>query len=78
MVGVSIAAVNMGTQDTYSATTNPNGDYTIEFVKVGTYRIMAKHPGFESFTKDGITVEYNQTVRTDFTLPVGQNGRAQV
>jgi outer membrane receptor protein involved in Fe transport len=72
MVGVAITAVNIGTQDTYTTTTNSDGDYTIEFVKVGTYRIVAKHPGFETFTKDGVTVDYNQTVRTDFSLPVGQ------
>ncbi|MBV8831038.1 MAG: TonB-dependent receptor, partial [Acidobacteriaceae bacterium] len=72
MVGVSITAVNTGTQDTYTAVTTAEGDYTIEFVKVGTYRIKAEHPGFAQVIKNGVTVDYNQTVRTDFVLPIGE------
>ncbi len=72
MAGVSISAVNVATQDTYSGITSASGDYTIAFVKVGTYRIIAEHSGFQKVIKDGVTVDYNQTVRTDFALPVGQ------
>ncbi len=72
MAGVSITAVNVATKDTYTATTGTQGDYTIEFIKVGSYSITAEHPGFEKVIKNGVTVDYNQTVRTDFALPVGQ------
>ncbi len=72
MVGVSITAVNVATKDTYTGATGPEGTYVIEFLKVGTYSVQAKHPGFETVTKNGVTVDYNQTVRTDFALPVGQ------
>ncbi len=70
--GASITAVNTATNDTYTAVTNSDGDYAIEFVKIGTYSITAKQPGFELLTKNGITVNYNQTIRTDFSLTVGQ------
>src|SRR6185437_14907069 len=70
--GVTITATNAATQDQYSAVTSSQGDYTIQFVKTGTYNITASHPGFQTITKGGVTVDYNQTVRSDFTLPVGQ------
>lgn len=71
MAGVAIVATNTGTQETYKATTNSQGDYTIPFVRVGQYNITASQSGFETLVKDGVTVNYNQTVRTDFTLQVG-------
>ena len=70
--GATISAVNSATQDQYTAITNAQGDYNIQFVKIGTYNITASHPGFETITKSGIAVNYNQTVRSDFTLTVGQ------
>ncbi len=72
MAGVSITAVNAATKDTYTATTNSDGNYTIQFAKIGSYDITAKMPGFEVITKNGITLDYNQTARTDFTMAVGQ------
>ena len=72
ILGASITAVNTGTQEAYTATTNSEGFYNIQFVKIGTYKITVTHPGFEAFTKSNILVQTNQTVRTDFPLKVGQ------
>jgi hypothetical protein len=72
VAAASITAVNTATNDTYNALTNSRGDYAIEFIKIGTYNVTAKQAGFEVLTKNGITVNYNQTVRTDFTLTIGQ------
>ena len=72
MPDVSITAVNTATQDTYKTSTNAEGNYTIPFVKLGSYRIEASHAGFQTLTKTGLTVNQNQTVRTDFTLQIGQ------
>jgi Carboxypeptidase regulatory-like domain len=72
VAGASISAVNTATQDTYKTQTNGDGYYTIQFVRVGSYRITVEQAGFTSVTKTGITVDANQTVRNDFTLNVGQ------
>ncbi len=72
VAGVAISAVNVDTNDTYKVATNAEGNYTIEFLKIGKYRISAQQPGFQTLVKDGIVVDYNQTVRTDFTLQIGQ------
>jgi hypothetical protein len=72
MASASIKAVNVATQDTYTATTNAEGNYTISFIKIGNYSITATQAGFQTVTKNGVAVDYNQTVRTDFDLAVGQ------
>jgi hypothetical protein len=72
MPDVSITAVNTATQDTYKVATNSDGNYTVAFPRIGAYRIEATHAGFQTMTKTGITVDQNQTVRTDFALQVGQ------
>ncbi|HEX4164452.1 MAG TPA: TonB-dependent receptor [Bryobacteraceae bacterium] len=70
--GAAVKAVNSDTNDSYSAATNGDGNYTFEFVKVGRYNVTATLSGFQTITKSGIVVDYNQTVRVDFALQIGQ------
>src|SRR5258708_25314903 len=67
----SVTAVETGTKDKYAATTNANGFYTLDFVRVGTYNITVDMPGFQKMTKTGVIVEINQTVRNDIQLSIG-------
>ena len=39
VLNAKVTAVNKNTQDRYAATTNEQGFYRIEFVRVGTYNI---------------------------------------
>jgi len=71
IAGANVTAVETGTLDKYNATTNEQGNYTFEFVRVGVYNITVQQTGFQKVTQTGIIVDINQTVRTDFTLPVG-------
>jgi hypothetical protein len=66
-----VTAVETGTADKYTGASNNQGYYTLDFVRVGKYNITAESPGFQIFTKTGILVSIDQTVRTDFTLTVG-------
>src|SRR6266404_2496995 len=68
---VKITAVETRTFDKYSAVTNGQGYYSIEFIRVGVYSITAEIAGFQKVTKTGVPVEINQVVRTDITLAVG-------
>ncbi|MBV9307670.1 MAG: carboxypeptidase regulatory-like domain-containing protein, partial [Acidobacteriaceae bacterium] len=72
MAGVAITAVNADTSDTYRTVTNEEGNYTIEFLKIGRYSVTATQAGFQTITKTDIIVDYNQTVRSDFTMAIGQ------
>lgn len=53
-------------------TTNDQGFYRIEFIRVGTYNILIEQPGFQRFEKTDILVETNRVVRSDAQLSVGQ------
>lgn len=68
---VAVKAVNKATQDTYNAKTGPDGNFTIQFIKTGNYTVTASKEGFASLTQEGIQIDANQTVRTNFTLQVG-------
>ncbi len=74
--GAKVTAVEKSTLDTHVTTTNDRGDYTFEFVRVGTYDITIEEQGFQKVTKTGIQVDINQIVRTDFALAIGAVSQA--
>jgi carboxypeptidase family protein len=69
--GAQVVAVNVGTQDTYEATTNAEGYYHIQFPRTGRYDITITVSGFQSFKASGVEVTTNQVVRTNAVLQVG-------
>jgi hypothetical protein len=69
--GALVVAVNTGTKDTYETTTNAEGYYNIQFVKLGTYEISVRMQGFQTFKASGVDVAGNQVVRTNATMQVG-------
>lgn len=71
VTGARVTIVNAGTSDTYNAITNEVGYYRVDFVRVGTYNISVDQPGFEKVQKTGVTVDINQSIRTDFRLNPG-------
>ena len=69
--GASVVAVNVGTKDTYEATTNDQGYYNIQFIRIGRYEITVTLASFQTFKATGIEVGTNQIVRQDAVLQVG-------
>jgi hypothetical protein len=69
--GATVGAVNSATQDTYETTTNDQGYYNIQFVRIGRYDLTVTLPGFQTFKATGIEVSTNQIVRHDAVLRVG-------
>lgn len=70
--GAAVTAVNAGTAETLSTTTNSEGNYEFLFIKTGSYNITVRQSGFEAIVVSGVPVSTNQVVRNDFTLKVGQ------
>src|ERR1043166_8007989 len=66
-----ITATETSTQDRYSAITNQDGNYRIDFVRVGVYNISAEFSGFKTMRHTGSEVNINQIVRNDFVLAPG-------
>ena len=69
--GAHVVAVNVGTRDTYEATTNAEGYYHIQFVRPGRYEVTVTVSGFGPFKATGVEVATNQVVRTNASLQVG-------
>jgi hypothetical protein len=69
--GAKVTATETRTHDIYNTTTNGQGNYTFEFVRVGVYNITVEQAGFQKITKTGVIVDIDQTVRTDVALSVG-------
>src|SRR3979490_3049260 len=70
--GAQVVAVNVGTRDTYEATTGAEGHYTIQFVRTGVYDITVTLTGFQTSKVTGVEVANNQVVRTNVVMKVGQ------
>ena len=51
--GTQVVAVNLGTKDSYEATTNGEGYYSIQFVKPGRYEITFTLSGFQTSKTTG-------------------------
>ncbi len=71
IAGAKITAVNSETLDTYNAVTNQDGNYRIDFIRVGTYNVSAEFAGFNRLQHTGSVVTINQIVRNDFALHPG-------
>jgi hypothetical protein len=71
IAGARITAVESETQDKYSTVSNPDGNYRVDFVRVGTYDITVEYPGFKTMKHTGSIVTINQIVRNDFMLAPG-------
>jgi hypothetical protein len=47
------------------------GNYRIPNLKYGAYRVTVEQAGFKSTTRDNVSLSVGQTLRLDFSLPVG-------
>ena len=71
IAGAKITAVDAATLDQYNAVTNADGNYRIDFVRVGTYNVSAEYQGFKTVKQAGSIVSINQIVRNNFTMSPG-------
>jgi outer membrane receptor protein involved in Fe transport len=69
--GVTITAVNAGTNDTRTTVTSTDGLYRLTNLPRGTYKVSAELQGFRVLTLEGILLTVGDTVRLDFVLEVG-------
>ncbi len=70
--GATITATNTETSIARTTVADGRGEYTIEFLPVGTYRVEVALEGFKTYVQSGIAIEVNRRARVDATLGVGQ------
>src|SRR5580693_39546 len=71
IAGAEVAITNTDTNLSRTAQTNAEGEYRIELLPVGNYKIEVAAAGFKRFVRSGIALEVNVPARVDALLKLG-------
>jgi len=69
--GAQVAVLNTDTNLSRAAQTNADGEYRIEFLPVGNYRVEIAAQAFKRFVRAGIVLEVSVAARVDALLQLG-------
>jgi hypothetical protein len=72
MAGVNITITEQSTGVAVTTKTATDGDYTVPFLKPGTYSVTAEASGFRTATRTNLILRVQATLQADFELKVGQ------
>ena len=70
--GARITLTNEDTAQTIATATGSSGEFSFSPVKIGHYAVAAEFKGFERVEHTQVTVDVQQRVVVDFSLPPGQ------
>jgi hypothetical protein len=73
VAGAKVTLTNEGTGVSISTTSGSNGEYSFSPVKIGNYSLSAEFSGFQKVQQNNVTVDVQQKVLVDVTLPPGQS-----
>lgn len=68
----TVVITNTATGQSERLTTNDAGAYAANTLLIGNYSVSAEKAGFQKVLQSNVTVDVNQVVRVDLTLPVGE------
>jgi Carboxypeptidase regulatory-like domain/TonB dependent receptor len=71
IAGAQVAVTNTDTNLSRTAQTSAAGEYSIEFLPVGNYRVEIAAQSFKRFVRAGVVLEVNVPARVDAVLQVG-------
>jgi Carboxypeptidase regulatory-like domain len=66
-----VTVVNVGANQSTKVTTNGEGAFARNLLRVGTYSVTAEKKGFQKTVQENVEVGVNQSVRVDIVLKVG-------
>jgi Carboxypeptidase regulatory-like domain len=69
--GAQVTVTNIAANQPISVTTDENGQYAANLLRIGTYSITVEKPGFQKAVQSNVDVGVNQTARVDIALRVG-------
>jgi hypothetical protein len=67
-----VTITNLGTNLSFTATTNPTGMYVARELPVGTYKITTEAKGFKTVTNTGLALNAGTIERVDFKMTLGE------
>src|SRR6266446_755574 len=66
--GVALRVTNLGTSAAFSTTTNELGLFRFPVLSVGSYELVAKHPGFASLIQKNVVVNVGAEINLTLSL----------
>ena len=69
--GAQVTITNLAANQSSEVTTDENGQYAADLLRIGSYSVTVEKPGFQKAVQPSVEVGVNQTARVDFTLQVG-------
>src|SRR5689334_7923023 len=72
IAGAQVTATNTETNLARSASTNDRGEFRIEFLPPGSYKVEIAAKGFRTFVQSGTAIQVGQFARVDATLQIGE------
>jgi len=69
--GAQVTVTNLAADQSISVTTDEQGQYAADLLRIGTYSITVEKPGFQKAVQPNVDVGVNQTARVDIALLVG-------
>jgi hypothetical protein len=69
--GAQVTVTNLAANQSISVTTDEQGQYAADLLRIGTYSITVEKPGFQKAVQPAVDVGVNQTARVDIALLVG-------
>jgi len=76
IVGASVVARNLATNQTYPATTNTSGYYVVPNLPPGQYELSVQAGGFAKSVQTGLALTVGQSATIDVTLKVATAGES--
>jgi len=71
VAGAKIIVTNLETNQVTELSTNDEGNYSAQLLKIGRYSVRVEKQGFRSAVEPSVEVGINQAVRVDFSLKLG-------
>jgi hypothetical protein len=71
IAGAQVTLTNTDTNLSRTAQTSAEGEYRVELLPIGKYRVEIAAPSFKRFVRPGVVLEVNVPVRVDAVLQLG-------
>ena len=71
VTGAQVTVSNLATNQSIVVTTDEQGHYAADLLRIGTYSVTVEKPGFQRAVQSSVDVGVNQTARVDIALSVG-------
>src|SRR5262245_41658992 len=76
--GATVTAPSVERNTTSSTVTSETGNYLVQFLLPGTYRITAELSGFKKLVRENILLQIGDRARIDIALAVGGSSESVV